>query len=58
MLNQYKKLINKNHFLILDDTSNKITYPVSVLSEKIKKIISYCYGENIKLVVTGDGASW
>ncbi|ENY53691.1 Hypothetical protein MALK_6390 [Metamycoplasma alkalescens 14918] len=58
MLDKNKKLINKNHFLIIDDPSNKINYPISVLSEKIKKIVSHCYGDKIQLVVTGDGATW
>ncbi|VEU81630.1 UPF0236 family protein [Mycoplasmopsis arginini] len=58
MLSCSRKMINKNHFLILRDDNNNLNYPISALTEKIKRIILNCYGENVKLVVTGDGASW
>ncbi|ENY69148.1 Hypothetical protein MAU_1900 [Metamycoplasma auris 15026] len=58
MLTPSRKMINKNHFIILRDDLDNINYPISALVEKIKSIVSYCYGDNIKLVVTGDGATW
>ncbi|CRH48260.1 Uncharacterised protein [Chlamydia trachomatis] len=57
MLSASRKMINKNHFLILRDDKNNLNYPISALTEKIKRIILNCYGKNVKLVVTGDGAT-
>ncbi|CRH45402.1 Uncharacterised protein [Chlamydia trachomatis] len=57
MLSASRKMINKNHFLILRDDKNNLNYPISALTEKIKRIILNYYGKNVKLVVTGDGAT-